>query len=135
MVRDRVSSSTQSLFFALAGISVLVSGVGIANISLIAVMARSREIGLRRSLGALPRDIATQFLLESAIRGLLGGAIGAALSVVTVTVVALSQSWTAVIEPWSILIGPAMGVAIGTAAGLYPALKATRIQPVEAFRE
>lgn len=135
LVRDRVNLSTQALFYALAGIGVLVSGVGIANVSLIGVIARTREIALRRSLGALPRHIAAQFLLESAVRGLLGGAIGTALAVIVVTLVGISQQWTVVIEPWSLLVGPVMGVAVGTLAGLYPSLKATRIQPVEAFRQ
>ncbi len=135
VVRDRVNTSTQTLFYALAGIGVLVSGVGIANVSLIGVIARSREIALRRSLGALPRHVAAQFLLESAVRGLLGGAIGTAIAVVAVTIVGISQSWTVVIEPWSLLVGPIMGVTVGTLAGLYPSLKATRIQPVEAFRQ
>lgn len=135
VVRDRVSSSTQTLFYSLAGIGVLVSGVGIANVSLIGVIARSREIALRRSLGALPRHIATQFLLESAVRGLLGGAIGTAIAVVAVTLVGVSQGWTVVIEPWSLLAGPIMGITIGMLAGLHPSLKATRIQPADAFRQ
>ena len=135
VVKDRVNGSTQTLFFALAGICVLVSGVGIANVSLLGVIARTREIALRRSLGALPRHIATQFLTESATRGLLGGLIGTALAMATVTVIAVSQQWTAIIEPWSLVVGPLMGVAIGSLAGLYPAVKATRVEPVEAFRQ
>ncbi|WP_176697093.1 ABC transporter permease [Microbacterium sp. 3J1] len=134
VVKDRVNGSTQALFFALAGICVLVSGVGIANVSLLGVIARTREIALRRSLGALPRHIALQFLGESAVRGLLGGLVGTALAMASVTVIALSQQWTAVIEPWSLVAGPLMGVVIGAAAGLYPAIRATKIEPVEAFR-
>ncbi|KQZ23915.1 hypothetical protein ASD43_05775 [Microbacterium sp. Root553] len=134
VVKDRVNGSTQALFFALAGICVLVSGVGIANVSLLGVIARTREIALRRSLGALPRHIAIQFLGESAVRGLLGGLVGTALAMAAVTVIALSQQWTAVIEPWSLVAGPVMGVAIGSIAGLYPAIRATKIEPVEAFR-
>jgi putative ABC transport system permease protein len=135
VVRDRVNTSTQTLFYARAGIGVLVSGVGIANVSLIGVIARSREIALRRSLGALPRYIAAQFLLGSAVRGLLGGTIGTAIAVVAVTLVGISQQWSVVIEPWSLLVGPTMGITLGMLAGLYPAIKATRIQPIEAFRQ
>lgn len=134
VVKDRVNTSTQALFFALAGICVLVSGVGIANVSLLGVIARTREIALRRSLGALPRHIAMQFLGESVVRGLLGGLVGTALAMAAVTAIAVSQQWTAVIEPWSLIMGPVMGVAIGSIAGLYPAIRATRIEPVEAFR-
>lgn len=135
VVKDRVNSSTQVLFFALAGICVLVSGVGIANVSLLGVIARTREIALRRSLGALPRHIAAQFLAESAVRGLLGGLIGTAIAMATVTIIAMSQRWTVVIEPSSLVAGPIMGIAIGSIAGLYPALKATGVEPVEAFRQ
>lgn len=135
VVKDRVNSSTQALFFALAGICVLVSGVGIANVSLLGVIARTREIALRRSLGALPRHIAAQFLTESAVRGLLGGLIGTALAMAAVTFIALSQRWTVVIEPWSLVAGPIMGIAIGSIAGLYPAIRATKVEPVEAFRQ
>lgn len=135
VVRDRISSSTQGLFFALATIGVLVGAVGIANSSLISVMSRIPEIGLRRSLGALPRHIAAQFLIEAAVRGLLGGGIGASVGIVAVAVVALSQTWTAVVEPWSIVAGPVLGTLIGLAAGLYPAKRASRIEPVEAFRQ
>lgn len=134
IIRDRVNESTQTLFFALAIIGVLVGAVGITNSTLISVMSRVPEIGLRRSLGAMPRHIAAQFLLEAGIRGVLGGAIGASLGIVTVAIVALSQGWTAVIEPWSIALGPAAGAAIGLLAGLYPAVQAAKIEPVEAFR-
>lgn len=135
VVKDRVNSSTQALFFALAGICVLVSGVGIANVSLLGVIARTREIALRRSLGALPRHIAAQFLTESAVRGLLGGLVGTTLAMAAVTIIALGQRWTVVIEPWSLFAGPVMGIAIGSIAGLYPAIRATKVEPVEAFRQ
>lgn len=135
VVKDRVNDSTQALFFTLAAICLLVSGVGIANTSLLGVIACTREIALRRALGALPRHIAAQFLTESAVRGLLGGLVGTALAMGAVTLVALSQHWTAIIEPWSLVAGPLMGVAVGSIAGLYPALRATAIEPVEAFRQ
>lgn len=134
VVRDKISSSTQGLFFALAAIGVIVGAVGIANSSLISVMSRIPEIGLRRSLGALPRHIAAQFLIEAAVRGVLGGALGANVGIVAVAVVALSQRWTAVVEPWSIFAGPILGAVVGLAAGLYPARRASQIEPVEAFR-
>lgn len=134
VIRDKVNSSTQALFYALAAIGVVVSGVGIANAALIGVIARAREIALRRSLGALPRHIVAQFLLESSVRGLLGGLIGTAVAVIAVSIVGVAQRWTVVIEPWSLVVGPAMGIVVGTLAGLYPSLRATRVQPTEAFR-
>lgn len=133
IIRERVDASTQRLFFSLAGISMVVSGVGIANASLIGVLARAREIALRRSLGALPRHIAAQFLLESSVRGLLGGLIGTILGVLTITGTALVLSWTAVVEPWSLIAGPIAGFAIGASAGVYPAIRATHIRPIDAF--
>ena len=134
VVRDQVSGSLQTLFFALALICLLVGAVGITNASLIGVMSRVPEIGIRRSLGALPRHIAAQFLIESAILGLLGGAIGASLGLIAVAGVALSQQWTAVVQPWTIFGAPLVGAVVGLVAGLYPALRASRIEPVEAFR-
>ncbi|QAY60419.1 ABC transporter permease [Microbacterium protaetiae] len=135
LVRDRVGGFTQFLFYSLAGIGIVVSGVGIANVSLIGVIARTREIALRRSLGALPRHVAAQFLIESGVRGLLGGSLGTALGVATITIVCVLLGWSAIIEPWSLIVGPLLGVAVGTIAGLYPAIRATHVEPVEAFRQ
>ena len=134
LIRDRISVATQGLFFALAGIAIVVSGVGIANVALIGVLARSSEIALRRAVGALPRHIAAQFLMESAVRGLVGGSLGTVVGVVTVALIAIGQRWTAVIEPWSWMLGPVLGCGIGMLAGLYPAWRASRVQPVAAFQ-
>lgn len=134
VVRDQVNASVQTLFLALALICLLVGAVGITNASLIGVLSRVPEIGIRRALGALPRHIAAQFLLESAILGLLGGALGAAVGLLAVAAVALSQQWTAIMQPWTIVAAPVVGAVIGLLAGLYPAVRASRIEPLEAFR-
>lgn len=134
IVRDQVGASLQTLFFSLALICLLVGAVGITNSSLLGVMARVPEIGIRRSLGALPRHIAAQFLLEAAILGLLGGAIGASVGLTAVALVAVTQQWTAVIQPWTVVLAPLVGAVVGLLAGLYPALRASRIEPIEAFK-
>lgn len=135
VVRDRVNAENRALYFALAGVCLLVSGVGISNVTLLGVLARKNEIALRRSLGALPKHIALQFLLESAVRGLLGGVAGVAVALLTVTLVCAIVRWTVVIEPWSFLFGPLLGLAVGLLAGVYPAVRATRVPPLEVFRE
>ena len=134
IVRNQVSASIQVLFLALAAICLLVGAVGISNASLLAVMARVPEIGLRRSLGALPSHIAGQFLIENSILGGLGGVIGASAGLASVVVVALLHSWTPVISLSIVLAAPIGGAIIGLLAGLYPALRASRIEPVEALR-
>ncbi len=133
-IRDNVTGSVQTLFLALALICILIGGVGVTNASLIGVMSRTAEIGLRRSLGALPRHILGQFLLEAGIRGVLGGATGANVGILIVCVVALVQRWTAVIEPWTMIVAPAGGAVIGVLAGAYPAWRASHIEPIDALR-
>jgi putative ABC transport system permease protein len=135
IARNQVSESMQTLFIALAAITLFVGAVGTTNSSLIGVMSRVPEIGLRRALGALPRHIAAQFLLESAIRGLLGGAIGAMAGLTVIIGVSLARGWTPIFDLWMFLLAPVFGMLLGAAAGLYPALRAARIEPVEAFRQ
>jgi putative ABC transport system permease protein len=133
-LRDQVSGDLTGLFLALAAISLVIGAVGIANTTLVSVLERVGEIGLRRSLGARPRHIAAQFLTESFVIGTLGGLIGTSLGVVAVIAVAASRDWTAVIEPWASLPAPAIGSLVGLLAGLYPALRAARVSPIAALR-
>lgn len=133
-LRDSISGDLAALFYALAGICLLIGTVGIANTTLVAVMERSSEIGLRRALGATGRHIATQVVAESASLGILGGIIGAAVGLTTVISIALARGWSPVIEPTLLIYAPLVGLATGAAAGLYPARKATRIEPTEALR-
>lgn len=134
VVRDQVSSSIQTLFLALALICLLVGAVGITNATLVGVMSRVPEIGIRRALGARPRHIAAQFLIESGVLGIFGGTVGACAGLLIVMSVAVAQQWTAVVQPWTVIAAPVVGAGVGLLAGLYPALKAARVEPVDAFR-
>jgi ABC-type antimicrobial peptide transport system permease subunit len=111
-----------------------VGAIGIANITLVSVLERVGEIGLRRSLGASRRHIAEQFLLESTTLGLVGGIIGASLGTLVVISVAATRTWTPVLEPWVPLGAPLLGGVVGLLAGLYPSVRAAALQPVEALR-
>jgi macrolide transport system ATP-binding/permease protein len=133
-VRDDVQSDLNVMFLMLGGLSLIVGALGIANITLVGVMERIGEIGLRRALGATRRHIATQFLLESVAMGVVGGVIGASLGVLIVIGVSAYQVWSPVLDPAAPLLAPLVGGVIGVLAGLYPSSRAARLEPVEAFR-
>lgn len=133
-LRSSVTRDFNALFLLLAAISLVIGAVGIANTTLVAVLERTPEIGLRRALGARPRHITGQFLTESTALGTLGGLIGTSVGVGIVLAVALSHHWTAVLQPLAVLPAPLIGTLVGLAAGTYPALRAARIEPVEALR-
>jgi ABC-type antimicrobial peptide transport system permease subunit len=118
----------------LGGVSLLVGAIGIANVTLVSVIERTGEIGLRRALGATRRHIAVQFLLESATMGLVGGVIGACVGTLVVVGVAAYQDWTPVLDPLVPFATPLLGGLVGLVSGAYPALRAARLEPVEALR-
>jgi putative ABC transport system permease protein len=133
-LQSQVSGDLTGLFLILASISLLIGAVGIANTTLVAVLERTEEIGLRRALGARPRHIASQFLAESTALGTLGGLIGTSLGVLTVVVFAAAQNWTSVVNPAVTLPAPLIGSVVGLLAGVYPALRASRTSPLAALR-
>jgi ABC-type antimicrobial peptide transport system permease subunit len=132
--RDRVAGDVNSLFLLLAIVSLVVGAIGIANVTLVTVMERTSEIGLRRAVGARRRHIAIQFLGESAVIGLVGGVIGASIGLLVVVGVSAAKGWTPVLDPWMPLAAPLLGAVVGLVAGLYPAIRAARLEPVEALR-
>ena len=133
-LQSQVTGDLAGLFLILALISLLIGAVGIANTTLVAVLERTEEIGLRRAVGARPRHIAAQFLAESTALGTLGGLIGTCLGVGTVVIFAVAKDWTAVLNPAYTLPAPLIGSVVGLLAGAYPALRAARISPLAALR-
>ena len=132
-----ISQATNSLTLllgAIAGISLLVGGIGVMNIMLVSVIERTREIGIRKALGARNRDIWLQFLTEAACLTLTGGLIGLGLGYGAVQIVANTGTITPAITSSMVVLAISVSVAIGIFFGFYPAWNASRLSPVEAFR-
>lgn len=132
------SRETQRLFDivmgCIAGISLLVGGIGIMNIMLASVLEQTRAIGIRRAVGARRRDIRFQFLLTSFSLSLLGGLAGITLGVGIAYAVAEYADWPTVVTASSILLSTGVSVSVGLVSGLYPAIRASRLDPIEALR-
>jgi putative ABC transport system permease protein len=129
---------SQSIFtyvmVAIAAISLLVGGIGIMNIVLATVLERTREIGVRRAIGARRGDIVRQFLLESVLISIGGGVVGIAFGYFLSWLIARAAEWHTIVTPASIVIAFGVSVAVGVIFGIYPARKASRIDPIEALR-
>ncbi|HYF25576.1 MAG TPA: ABC transporter permease [Baekduia sp.] len=133
-LRGEVQEDLNALFLLLGGVSLLVGAIGIANVTLVSVLERVGEIGLRRALGASRRHIAAQFLLESTAMGLAGGVIGASAGTLVIVAVSAGNTWTPVLDPWVPLGAPLLGAVIGLLSGTYPSLRAAALEPIEALR-
>ncbi|MFI5371697.1 MAG: ABC transporter permease [Candidatus Eisenbacteria bacterium] len=122
------------LLASIAAVSLLVGGIGIMNIMLVSVTERTREIGIRRAIGAKRRDILLQFLFESAFLSLAGGALGVALGFVAATAVSKMAKWPTLVQPEAVVLAFGFATMIGLFFGFYPAQRAARLDPVEALR-
>ena len=133
---DIYYSATTGIFAVLVGVvalSLLVGGIVIMNIMLMVVTERTQEIGLRRGLGAKRRDIVTQILTESTVLSVFGGLVGTGLGAAIATIISSFTPVPASVEPWSIALGVGITATVGLLFGLYPALRAARLDPIEAL--
>lgn len=128
------SDMMSTLLAAVAGISLLVGGIGIMNIMYVSVTERTKEIGLRMSIGAKGRDILAQFLIEATLISITGGLLGVILGVAASYIVKAVLSYPILIQPWSIVVSFLVCTIIGIFFGWYPARKASNLDPIEAIR-
>lgn len=129
------SQRTMALLLAcVAGISLIVGGIGIMNIMLVTVTERTREVGLRMAVGARRRDILLQFIIEAVALSLLGGLIGSALGIGGTLAAAMLADWPLVLSTVAVVMALSFSAAVGVFFGYYPALKASRLDPIEALR-
>jgi putative ABC transport system permease protein len=122
------------LLTAVGAISLLVGGIGVMNVMLMGVMERRREIGLRAAIGATPADLGLMFLIEAAALAFVGGMAGLACGLLAALVTAKVSGWSFSVALWVLPLGPGVATLVGVAFGLYPALKAARLNPIEALR-
>jgi len=118
----------------IAGISLLVGGIGIMNTMLASVAERTREIGIRRALGAGEKHIVLQFLCEAIVLTTIGGCIGIILGAGSAIIISKVAGWKTVLTVWSVIVSIVMAGSVGLVSGLYPAIKAARLEPVRALR-
>jgi putative ABC transport system permease protein len=125
------------LLFSIASISLLVGGIGIMNIMLVTVTERTREIGTRKAIGAKGRDILLQFLVESMVMSGLGGALGAAAGIgmaKLIPIIPIFSTFTTIVDPMVVVVSIAFAAAVGIFFGLYPAYRASKLDPIDALR-
>jgi len=132
--REAASDAFTTLFLGLGAVALLVGGVGIANVMVISVLERRAEIGLRRALGATRRHVAIQFLGEALLLAVIGGVGGVVLGIGVTAVYASTQGWAILVPTLAWVGGLGAAILIGAVAGLYPALRASRLSPTEALR-
>jgi putative ABC transport system permease protein len=132
--KRRTLSIFNIVMICIAGISLLVGGIGIMNIMLATVLERTREIGIRRAIGARQSDIIRQFLTEAVLISILGGSIGVAFGLILSWIIATAAGWSTVVTTASIVVAFSVSVGIGLLFGIYPAMQAAKLDPIEAIR-
>jgi putative ABC transport system permease protein len=136
-VADAMASATNvmtGMLGAVAAVSLLVGGIGIMNIMLVSVTERTREIGIRRAIGARRADILLQFLFESAFLSLAGGVLGVLLGMLAASLVSQLARWPTMIQPGAVIVAFGFATLIGLFFGFYPARRAATLDPIEALR-
>ena len=131
---EKIKGTMTIIGAALPGISLIVGGMVIMNIMLVSVAERTHEIGIRKSLGARRRDILAQFLIEAATLSTLGALIGIALGIAAAKLISMNTPLPAAVAPWSLVMATLLGTIVGIVSGVYPARRASRLDPIEALR-
>jgi len=136
-IKDTLETTTKTmsmLLGAIAGISLLVGGIGIMNIMLVSVTERTREIGLRKAVGATNKDIMVQFLIEAMLMSFLGGVFGVLLGWAVATLITVFAGWSVKVSMFSVVLSTSFSLVVGILFGLWPAKKAAALDPIEALR-
>ena len=133
-IQEGTSQTLTMMMFAIASISLLVGGIGIMNILLVSVTERTREIGVRMAVGAKRRHILAQFLIEAMTLSLVGGLLGIVLGILGARATTVVAGWPTIISAESVVVAFLFSLAVGLFFGLYPAQKASRLNPIEALR-
>ena len=132
--RQRANRTLNYLLIAVASVSLIVGGISIMNIMLVSVTERTREIGLRMAVGARRRDIRRQFLIEAMTLSAAGGVIGALIGAAAAAIIAWKAAWPVLISPWALLLACGFAGGVGVFSGLYPAYRASQLDPIVALR-
>lgn len=136
-IRKTLETTTKTMSLLLgviAAISLLVGGIGIMNIMLVSVTERTREIGLRKAIGATNKDIMVQFLIEAMLMSFLGGVFGVLLGVGAAILITVFAGWSVKVSLFSVVLSTSFSLAVGIIFGLWPAQKAASLDPIEALR-
>ncbi len=131
---ENLTKVTWIVMIGISAIALIVGGVGIMNIMMVSVTERTREIGIRKAVGARSRDVLTQFLVEAAVLSGLGGLLGLAAAAGLAKIVDSTTPMPASVQPWSVVLALGVSVAVGVFFGYYPACKAAKMDPIVALR-